>query len=123
MPLTYSWSVDSLLTDTEVNDSDVSFSNSVVHVRWQKIGVDSDGNQGSFQGATPFTAINSNLEDFISFDQLQESDVIGWVQNVVVGDYEINVNNFIQAQINEIKTIGPVERTPPWVQAAPVDSA
>ena len=123
MPLTYSWSVDSLLTDTEVNDSDVSFSNSVVHVRWQKNGVDSDGNEGSFQGATPFTAINSNLEDFISFDQLQESDVIGWIQDVVVGDYEIKVNSSIQDQINEIKNIGPVERTPPWAQAASVDSA
>ena len=123
MALTYSWNVSSLLTDTEVNDSDVSFSNSVVHVRWQKVGVDSDGNEGSFQGATPFTAINSNLEDFISFDQLQESDVIGWVQDVVIGDYEINVNSSIQEQINEIKTLGPVERTPPWAQAASADSA
>lgn len=123
MALTYTWKVDRILTKDEVNDSDVTFANSVVQTHWTKTGTDSNGNQGMFYGSTPFTAINSNISDFIAFDNLVESDVIGWIQQVVIGDYEIRVNKTIQDIIDETKQITPQERTMPWALAAPVDSA
>lgn len=105
MTMTYSWKVTSIKKDP--NDS-------VVQTYWEKKGVDEDGNEGMFAGATPFTA-DPNAEGYIPFANLTEADVLNWIQAVVVGDYEEHVNSQIQRQIDE-KTI--TEADMPWAEPA-----
>jgi hypothetical protein len=105
--MTYTWKITGVKTvDTE------NVADAVVQTYWEKIGTDEDGNEGVFSGATPFLQSSINLENFVPYAQLTEEIILGWIQNVVVGDYEEHVNDRIQKQIDD-KNI----KTPslPWV--------
>ena len=106
MAMTYTWTVTSLKKDAE---------NSVVQTYWKKTGTDEDGNTGSFSGATPFPEADPSAEGYISFEDLTEADVLGWIQAVVVGSYEEHVNAQIQKQINAASI---VEADMPWAPPA-----
>lgn len=101
----YTWEVTGLKKNQE---------GTIVQTYWKKIGTDENGNQGSFAGATPFTNGDPSAEGYIAFDSLTEADVLGWVQGIVVGDYEQHVNTQIQKQI-DAQTIE--EATMPWAPA------
>lgn len=106
MAITYTWEVDSLKTKKEGDNVDA-----VVQTYWKKTGTDGDGNVGSFSGATPFTS--ADADPFVAFADLTEADVLGWIQGVVVDDYEVHVNGVIQKQIDALVT--PVEEKDlPW---------
>ena len=111
MAITYTWKITGLKTKNITEDKQ----NAVVQTYWQKIGIDENGNEGTFSGATPFTVDpTDDSGPFIPFEQLTEKDVIAWIQTVVVGQYEEHVNGQIQKQINE--KINPVtEANLPWV--------
>ena len=104
--MTYTWKV----TGVKTVDTD-SATDAVVQTYWQKIGTDEQGNQGIFPGATPFLQSSINPENFVPYAQLTEEIVLGWIQAVVVGDYEEQVNEEIQKQIDAKNT-----KTPslPW---------
>lgn len=112
MAITYTWKITALKT-TDVGDK----ANAVVQTYWKKIGTDENGNEGVFDGATPFTVDPTDESGpFIPFEQLTEEDVIAWIQTVVVGQYEEHVNGQIQKQIDE--KINPViEADLPWAPA------
>lgn len=97
MAITYTWKVKGLKTKDEGENK-----NAVVQTYWEKIGVDENGNQGKFVGATPFSAANVAPEEFVPFEQLTESIVLDWIKAEVVGSYEEHVNEKIQSQIDEI---------------------
>lgn len=100
MALTYTWKVTGLKKTED---------GTVVQTYWQKIG--SDGtNEGTFSGATPFSG-DPATAGFVPFEQLTEEVVLGWIQSVVVGDYEEHVNKQIQKQI-DAKAV--TEATMPW---------
>jgi len=110
MAIEYSWAVTSVKTKTEGENE-----NAVVQTYWTKTGVDENGNEGSFSGATPFTS--ENTEDFVPFAELTEEVVLGWIQAIVVDSYEDHVNGQIQKQIDE--QIAPVTETAmPWAVEA-----
>ena len=111
MSLTYTWKVTGIKTRDEVNELGETLQNAVVQTYWQKIGTDADGNEGTFSGATPFTAANVPAGEFVPLAELTEETVIGWIQDVVVGGYEEHVNSMIQKQIDD-KTITDVAL--PW---------
>lgn len=107
MAITYTWAITGLKV-TQVGEHP----NYVVQTYWKKTGTDENGNEGVFSGATPFQP-DPEQADFIPFDQLTEEEVIGWVQGVVVGDYEEHVNEQIAKQIAD--KIDPVVEKPlPW---------
>lgn len=108
----YTWKIVGLVKKNEVGRPDT-----VVNVRWQKIGTDEDGNVGFFEGATPFSLDPDGDGVFIPFDQLTEDLLLSWVQPVVVGDYEAHVNERIAFMIeDDIRQQGVVEETElPWV--------
>ena len=109
MAVTYTWKVTSVKTKTEGSNQ-----NAVVQTYWTKTGVDEDGHEGTFSGATPFTTTTMpEGSTFIPFDQLTEEIVIDWIKAVVVGGYEENVNAQIQKQIDE-KHNPVVEAALPW---------
>lgn len=95
MAVTYTWQISSLKTKDQGENI-----NAVVQVYWKKIGTDEHGHSESFEGATPFTAADVPADQFIAFENLQESTVLSWVQSVVTGDYEQHVNSKIQEKID-----------------------
>ena len=101
MSMTYKWEITSLKTQNQTNADGDALASAVVQTYWKKTGTDSDGNTGSFSGATPFTAVNTPSGSFVAFADLTESTVLGWIQAVVVGGYEQHVNGQIQSQIDE----------------------
>ena len=117
MSLTYTWKITGLKARDEAGHT-----NAVVQTYWQKIGTDSNGNEGTFSGATPFTAANVPAGQFIPYEELTEEIVIGWIQSVVVGGYEEHVNSQIQRQIDA--TVNPiVEPGLPWAPAPVAEPA
>jgi hypothetical protein len=108
MAISYTWKVTGLKT----RDAD-SFEKAVVQTYWKKIGTDENGNVGEFSGATPFSTENIAASAFVPFTSLTEATVIGWIQSVVVGNYEEHVNGVIKKQIDLIAA-PIVEATVPW---------
>lgn len=115
MSITYTWAVRTVKTCTVENQAGYIF-----QTYWDKTGTDEDGNVGSFAGATPFTPAITG--DFTPFEQLTEAQVLGWIQAVVVGDYEAHVNGQIQKAIDAKKA--QVQEAPelPWATPA-IESA
>ena len=101
MSMTYTWEVTSIQTKDETNTDKATNKDAVIQTRWKKIGTDSNGNKGEFQGATPLTSVNTSASDFKALADLKESDVLGWIQAQVNGDYEAHVNEQIQKQIDD----------------------
>lgn len=111
MAMTYAWEVTGLKNTQD---------GTVVQTYWRKVGTDADGNEGSFAGATPFTNGDPTAEDYIPFAELTEADVLGWIQAVVVDDYEEHVNGQIQKQIDQL-AISDAEL--PWAPATEEEPA
>ena len=93
MSMTYTWEVTGLKNTPD---------GTVVQTYWKKTGTDSNGNVGSFAGATPFTNGDPTADDYIAFADLTEANVLGWIKAVVVDDYETHVNSQIQKQIDQL---------------------
>jgi len=119
MAITYTWEITSLKTKNETLGDGVVLPNAICQTYWKKIGTDENGNEGTFSGATPFSAANLTEENFKQFDTLTEEIVLGWIQAIVVDGYEEHVNGQIQKQIDE-KVTPIVESAMPW---APVVEA
>ena len=117
MAITYTWEITSLKTKNETLGDGVVLPNAICQTYWKKIGTDENGNEGTFSGATPFSAANLTEENFKQFDTLTEEIVLGWIQAIVVGGYEEHVNGQIQKQIDE-KVTPITESAMPW---APVE--
>lgn len=118
MAITYRWEVTGIKTTTLNNTPNV-----VVQTYWKKIGTDESGNEGTFNGATPFSAVTMPAgTTFIPFEQLTEADVLTWVKAVVVDNYEEHVNEQIQKQIDAAKN-PVVDATLPWVMDATANTS
>jgi hypothetical protein len=99
--MTYTWKITGVKTvDTG------SVTDAVIQTYWEKTGTDENGNEGVFSGATPFLQSSINPENFVPYTELTEEIILGWVQGVVVGNYEEHINRQIQEQIDakNIKT-------------------
>jgi len=115
MAIEYTWAVTSVKTKTEGDNE-----NAVVQTYWTKTGTDENGNEGSFQGATPFSS--ENTENFVAFAELTEEIVLGWIQAIVVEGYEEHVDGQIQKHIDE--KIAPVTETAmPWATEEETEEA
>ena len=91
MSITYTWSVEQLHADP---------AGTVSVVRWRKTGKHDSGKEAFFPGATTFKG-DPSAEGYVPFASLTEDIVLGWVQAVVVGDYETRVNEEIEREIND----------------------
>lgn len=108
MAVTYTWQITTLKKMDTQQHEDV-----VVQAYWNKKGTDETGVFGIFSGVTSFT-LNPN-EQFIPFDQLEEQQVLQWIQ-AATADNEQNMNSDIQRQINDKKST--VTRMP-WDPISP----
>lgn len=110
MSITYTWKI----VELKVKDHE-DLENVVVQTHWEKIGTDENDNTGTFKGATPLSLENVNFENFIPFEQLTESQVLQWIQNIVSSNstYEEHINSCILKEIF-LKNNPIVEKTLPW---------
>jgi hypothetical protein len=118
-PFTYTYEVTSLKVRDEVVGNTTN-TDAVVQTYWKLTGVDTNGNEGTFSGATPFSTKTMPAGDeFVPFEQLTEANVIEWIHDVVEGNsgYQQHIDEQIQKQIDEkIKPIS--EPQLPWKPAA-----
>jgi hypothetical protein len=115
MALTYEWKLIGLKKQNTEELSDV-----IVGTQWTLTGTDTDGNTGTFNGATPFTIQDLNGDGFIDYRDLTEELVLDWVKNIVSGstssNYMNHINQQIQKQIDDVKfaTITVSSSDLPW---------
>ena len=116
---TWTWSVTSLKKRDQVNTEGATLAGAVVQTYWKVVGVDGDGNEGEFSGATPFTAVNVPAGSFAPFEELTEATVLGWIQAVVNADqgYADHISERVTAQIDEAVVEDGVM---PWAPAVEV---
>jgi hypothetical protein len=113
MALTYTWKVTGLKKRDQVNAEGATLIGAVVQTYWECKGVDENGKEGSFSGATPFTAENVPAGSFAAFETLTEETVLGWIKSVVANDpsYKAHIDGRI---IDQIDAANVTDATPPW---------
>lgn len=118
MSTTYTWALKAI-KKTDAN----GLQGVVLQTYWSCTGIDDEGHDGVFSGATPFSMDDVSPDDFIPYEDLTEADVLGWIQAVVVGDYLAHVEQQIAKQIDAKKN--PVEEVTegsfPW--SPPIEEA
>lgn len=95
MALTYTWKLKSLKKTSTADFNDI-----IVGTQWELTGTDEDGDSGTFHGATPFKAEDVDGDGFITYEELTEEAVLGWIKAVVVGSYKDHIDGQIQKQID-----------------------
>ena len=91
MAVTYTWKVKRLFVLQTPKEDFVS------KISWQCVGVDSDNYSSKI---SDLTSDLKQGESFIAFADLKESDIIGWVKNILGDEYVANVESNIASQIN-----------------------
>ena len=114
MSVEYTWKVTSVKYKDETNSEGLVLPNAVVQTNWMLKGVDEDGCEGSFAGATPFTAANVSVDSFVPLNKLTEQTVLGWIQSVVVDGYLEHVKEQIQKEIDDQHENVLEETSLPW---------
>jgi hypothetical protein len=115
MALTYEWKLTGLKKQNSENLNDV-----VVGTNWKLIATDEDGNQGTFNGATPFSISQVNTGSFTDYNSLTEEQVLSWVKEYVSGsshtNYMSHINEMILKEINSKKwaRVEVMETDLPW---------
>jgi hypothetical protein len=105
MSISYTWKVTGIKTENRDNITDI-----VVQTYWQKLGVDGDGNTGTFSGATPFKVLD--YSDIIPYDDLTEEIVLTWIKNST-SVYDEHINEYIIKEINS-RVVPVVQTSLPW---------
>lgn len=98
MTLAYTWSLKSI----KKYDVD-TLQGVIVQTTWTCTGTDEDGDEGVFNGATPFNPAEVDAENFTAYEDLTEAQVLGWIQSIVVGAYKEHVDGQIAKQIEAKK--------------------
>ncbi len=92
--MNYTWKLKGL---KKINTQSVN--NAIVQTYWEKTGIDENGNSGTFNGATPFDLSTVDPKNFISYEDLTEEIILGWIQKVA-SSYEDHIHEQIGRQIN-----------------------
>ena len=120
MAFTYTWKIKSL---KKQDDPSLELNDIIVQTYWECTGEDEDGNAGTFHGATPFEPDQVDPDNFTTYDNLTEAQVIGWIQDVVNGNpgYKQHIDEQIQKQIDAV--VRPMvevnSNALPWAEPAP----
>jgi hypothetical protein len=105
MGYTYEWKLVGLKKQNSANINDA-----VVGTNWKVTATDEDGNVGTFTGATPFSIDTISTASFTTYNELTETQVIGWIKNHVSGsnqstNYWAHINGVIEQEINSKKWV------------------
>lgn len=124
MAFTYTYTVRNLKVKDEVNAAGETLTNAVVQTYWDIVGTDEEGNEGTFTGATPFSAANVPSGSFTAFEDLEEATVIGWITNVIDSDpgYKAHIDMQIQKEIDKDVAVEKTGEDLPWGAPTPAPS-
>jgi len=102
--LTYEWKLTGIVKSTPAN---LPVDNVVIGTRWTVTGTDSDGDTGTFTGATPFDLSSVDPNNFTPYSELTEEQVLGWIKNYVnvVNPYWSHIVEQIKNQIDKTKQV------------------
>jgi len=97
MSLTYTWTINNIRRQNANDLSDV-----VIAVSWSYTGADANGVTGTFNGTTTFDPASIDSGKFVSYSDLTEDVVLGWVQAVINADssYIDMMNLYVSKQID-----------------------
>lgn len=119
MALTYTWKIKSL---KKQDDPSADLNDIIVQTYWECTGTDTDGNSGTFHGATPFEPDQVDPNNFTTYENLTEAQVLSWIQAVVNGNpgYKAHIDEQIQKQIDAVvrPTTEVNSDALPWVEPA-----
>ena len=96
MALTYAWKLTGLKKQDTADLTDL-----VVGTRWELKGTNEDDVFGTFSGATPLDLPDAGDEGYIAYADLSETQVLGWIKNIVSGSGAGNYMDHINEQINK----------------------
>ena len=100
MELTYEWKLTGLKKQDTADLSDL-----VIGTRWELKGTNEGGVFGTFSGATPLDIPDADEPGYIAYADLTETQVLGWVKNIVsesaATQYMDHINEQIEKQISE----------------------
>jgi len=100
MALTYEWKLTGLKKQDTADLSDL-----VIGTRWELKGTNEAGVFGTFSGATPLDIPDADEPGYIAYADLTETQVLGWVKNIVsgsgAGNYMDHIDEQIEKQISE----------------------
>lgn len=101
MALTYTWKIKSL---KKQDDPSAELNDIIVQTYWECTGTDSANNSGTFHGATPFEPDQVDPDNFTTYEDLTEAQVLSWVQDVVESNpsYKAHIDEQILKQIDAI---------------------
>jgi hypothetical protein len=101
MALTYTWKINSI---KKQDNPSLQLNDIIIQTYWECIGTDEDGNSGTFNGATPFNPDQVDINNFTTYENLTENQVLDWIKNVVGSNtvYKAHIDEQIQKQINVI---------------------
>lgn len=106
----YTWEIVKFDTLNQVNGDGATLSDSVVKIQWVKTGTE-NGKSASVVGFLNLTAAAVSAADFVSFSDLSEATVIGWLEAGISTDLMNSYNAAIQEKIDGR---GTTERQIPW---------
>lgn len=119
MALTYEWKLTGLKKQDTADLSDL-----VIGTRWELKGTNDAGVFGTFSGATPLDIPDADEPGYIAYADLTETQVLGWVKNIVsesaATQYMDHITEQIEKQISE-KTytlLEVQENDLPWSEAS-----
>ena len=113
----YTWKLTGL---QKKNNLALGLTNVIVQTYWDCIGTDKNGDSGKFIGATSFNLSEVDPERFVDFDQLTESQILGWIKDHI--DQNLVLKQMIDERISEqIEMLkNPVVDVPPdqfpWIK-------
>ncbi len=86
------------------DDPSAELDDTIVQTYWECTGTDSANNSGTFHGATPFEPDQVDPDNFTAYEDLTETQVLSWIQDVVEGNpnYKAHIDEQIQKQIDAI---------------------
>jgi hypothetical protein len=96
MGYTYEWSVTGIKKATSDNINDA-----IIGTQWKVVCTDENGHTGEFSGATPFDLNTIDSGSFTPYQNLTETQVLGWIKNVVSGSSSTNYWSHIQGQMDK----------------------
>jgi len=101
MALTYTWKIKSL---KKQDDPSAELNDIIVQTYWECTGTDSANNSGTFHGATPFEPDQVDPDNFTTYEDLTEAQVLSWVQDVVESNpsYKAHIDEQILKQIDAV---------------------
>ena len=96
MALTYEWKLTGLKKQDTADLNDL-----VIGTRWELKGTNEDGVFGTFSGATPLDIPDADEPGYIAYADLTETQVLGWIQDIVSGSAATNYMDHITEQIEK----------------------